>query len=71
MPFAFRVMKKILQLHDKLRLGFREIPDFIEQLLAQERHRNGTWGKHRCWKAYKVEKELVRPAVAAGRFPEC
>jgi DNA invertase Pin-like site-specific DNA recombinase len=64
-------MKKIVQLHDKLGLGFREIPDVIGPQLAREGHRNGTWGKHRCWKAYKVEKELVRPAVEAGRFPEC
>jgi DNA invertase Pin-like site-specific DNA recombinase len=70
-PEIRRVMKKIVQLHDKLGLGFREIPDVIGPQLAREGHRNGTWGKHRCWKAYKVEKELVRPAVKAGRFPEC
>jgi DNA invertase Pin-like site-specific DNA recombinase len=70
-PEVRRVMKKIVQLHDKLGLGFREIPDVIGPQLAREGHRNGSWGKHRCWKAYKVEKELVRPAVKAGRFPEC
>ena len=71
-PEVRRVMRKIVELHNDTSNGwvsFSKIAGFIAAKYPADEY--GTWSKNRCQKAYRVETKLVRPAVAAGRFPEC
>jgi hypothetical protein len=71
-PEVRRVMKRIVQLHNDTTNGwvsFSKISRFIAAKYPADEY--GTWSKNRCQRAYRVETKLVRPAVAAGRFPEC
>jgi DNA invertase Pin-like site-specific DNA recombinase len=61
-PEVRRVMKRIVQMHDDTSNGWNSY-SAIGKVVG--------WSADVCRKAYRVETALVRPAVAAGKLPEC